>query len=189
MRASWRMPSGGKAMHTLIVGSYGVGKSCLIEKILAACGRPAAGFLTKKEDALADELLGSPIYIYEAGKERRQSGENLLGYCKNQHTAPLPDAFERFASKLQRPADAGSLLLMDELGVMESKSPAFCQAVLELLDGDVPVLAAVKDKSTPFLEAVRAHPKAKCFYITKENREELYPEVLAFVQEQLEAKA
>lgn len=171
-------------MHTLIVGTYGVGKSRLIEKVLAACGRELQGFVTKKEDDLADEALGSPIYIYEAGKESVQTAENLLGYCKNQHTAPVPEAFERFAPKLTAPA-AGCLFLMDELGVMESKSPAFCEAVLELLDGEVPVIAAVKDKSTPFLEAVRAHPKAKCFYITEENRDELYPEVLAFVQEQL----
>jgi len=71
---------------------------------------------------------------------------------------------------------------------MESESEAFCGAVMHLLDGDAPVIAAVKDKDFPFLEAVRSHPNCKCFYIDEENRNELFPEVLAFVKEQLKEK-
>ena len=40
---------------------------------------------------------------------------------------------------------------------MESKEKAFCDAVLERLDGDIPILAAVKDKEIPFLNQVRNH--------------------------------
>ena len=36
---------------------------------------------------------------------------------------------------------------------------------------------------TPFLDAVRSHPNARCFYLTKENAEELLPEVLDFLRE------
>ena len=73
---------------------------------------------------------------------------------------------------------------MDELGFMESKAENFCSTVLRYLDGDIPIIAAVKDKSTPFLDAVKSHPNCKCFFISEENREELAEEVLAFMKEQ-----
>ena len=53
-------------MHTLIVGERRVGKSTLIGRVLNALDRPVYGFETKKEDSLADELRGSPVYIYDA---------------------------------------------------------------------------------------------------------------------------
>ncbi len=173
-------------MHTLIVGPRGVGKSTLIGKVLNSLDRDVFGFETKKEDGLADELLGSPIYIYDAGAERVQTADNLLGYCKNHRSNPYVEGFDRYAPRLRRPVPEGYLVLLDELGFMEAKSEEFCSAVMALLDGDAPVIAAVKDKDVPFLEAVRSHPKCRCFYITEDNRDALFEEVLAFVRAQLE---
>lgn len=175
-------------MHTLIVGERGVGKSTLIGRVLRALDRPVCGFETKKEDSLADELRGSPVYIYDAWQERVQTAENLVGYCKNHRFDATPEAFDRFAPKLRKPAPSGGIVLLDELGFMESQAEAFCAAVLELLNGDVPVIAAVKNKDTPFLETVRAHPKAKCFYITRENRDALYAQVLGYVRDKIDGR-
>ena len=63
-------------MHTLIVGERGVDKSTLIGRVLNALDRPVYGFETKKEDSLADELRGSPVYIYDAWQERVRTTEN-----------------------------------------------------------------------------------------------------------------
>ena len=172
-------------MHALIVGGRGVGKSTLISRVLETCGRPVYGFQTKKEDSLADELRGSPVYIYEAWRKRRRTEENLVGYCKNHCFDTSAEVFDRFSPKLREPVQKGGVVLLDELGFMETRAEQFCAAILALLDGDVPVIAAVKNKDTPFLEAVRTHPNAKCFYITAENRDVLYPRVLEFMQEQI----
>lgn len=129
-----------------------------------------------------DERLGDPVYIYDAGKKHCQTEENLVGYCKNRHATTIVSAFDRAAQRLMRPVPADHVIKMDEIGFMEAKSEAFCQAVLSRLDGEIPVLAAVKDKEIPFLQAVRVHPNARCFYITEENREALFYEVLAFVK-------
>ncbi|MBE6032057.1 MAG: hypothetical protein E7224_02530 [Clostridiales bacterium] len=175
-------------MHTLIVGPRHVGKSTLIRRVLEEIGRPVFGFETKKEDSLATEEKGSPVYIYDAGKERVQTAENLVGHCKNKCFGTMKETFDRYAPKLMGPVPEGHIVLLDEIGFMESESEAFCGAVMHLLDGDAPVIAAVKDKDFPFLEAVRSHPNCKCFYIDEENRNELFPEVLAFVKEQLKEK-
>lgn len=172
-------------MHALIVGPRGVGKSTLIRRVLQDLDCPLFGFETKKENTLTDAVEGDPIYIYDAGAEHRQTAENLVGYCKNNHATAMVDAFERYASKLTQPVPKGAIIKMDEIGFMEAKAPQFCAAIINLLNGDVPVLAAVKDKEIPFLEQVRSHPKAKCFYITEENRDVLYQEVLDFMKKQI----
>ena len=140
-------------MHALIVGPRGVGKSTLIRRVLAELDRPVFGFETKKEDALADETLGSPVYIYDAGKERRQTAENLVGHCKNKCFGTMKEAFDRYAPKLRLPVPQNHVILLDELGFMESSSQDFCGAVLNLLDGDTPAIAAVKDKVDSLFQA------------------------------------
>lgn len=174
-------------MHALIVGSRGIGKSTLIRRVLKELNRPLFGFETKKEDALADEVKGSPVYIYDAGTEHLQREDNLIGYCNQQHSAAMKAAFDRYAPKLRETVPDGCVVELDEIGFMEAKSEAFCDAILSLLDGNAPVIAAVKDKDIPFLQTVRAHPNAVCFYITPENRDALYCEVLAFMKAQTEA--
>ena len=169
-------------MHALIVGARGVGKSTLIRRVVEDLGRPTFGFETKKEDSLARPGKGSPVYIYKAGEEHRQTEGNLVAWCENRCNAVVPAAFDRFALSLLAPVPEGSVVVMDEIGVLEASSEAFCEAVLRLLDGNTPVIAAVKDKDTLFLEQVRRHPGCKCFSLTPENREGIQIEVTAFLK-------
>ena len=172
-------------MHAFIVGQRGVGKSTLIRRVLQELNRPLFGFETVKEDALADPVKGSPIYIYDAGKAHIRYQDNLVGYCLNHHAAVELSGFDRYASRLLSPIPEDCIIEMDEIGFMESKSEPFCHAILTLLNGSTPVIAAVKDKSIPFLDAVRSHPNARCFYITQENRDALYYEVLEYMRAQI----
>ena len=173
-------------MHALIVGDRGVGKSTLIRRVLQELNRPVFGFETKKEEQLEDPIRGCPIYIYDAGKPHCRAQENLIGYHKEQDMAAITAAFDRYAPSLMGPVADDAVVELDEIGFLEAKSQAFCQAVLHLLEGKNPVIAAVKNREHPFLDAVRNHPNARCFFITAENRDALYEEVLAFMKQQLE---
>ena len=173
-------------MHALIVGDRGVGKSTLIHRVLKNLNRTVFGFETKKEEQLEDPIRGCPIYIYDAGKAHFQTPNNLIGYHKERDIPAITAAFDRYASKLLEVTPEDAVVELDEIGFLEAKSDAFCQAVLHLLEGKNPVIAAVKNREHPFLDAVRNHPNARCFYITAENRDALYEEVLAFMKQQLE---
>lgn len=162
--------------HILICGSPGCGKSTLIKKILLKVKTTVSGYITVKESALENEN-GEPVYLYPCGKPYMVGEGILLGYSKNRQLFPDKDAFDRAAKEIPELAAGGGLIVADEIGRMESVSEDFMGAVLKLLDGDVTVIAAVKNKDTEFLNKVRNHPNCRCFYINEENRNELYEEV------------
>jgi len=174
-------------MHAFIVGDRGVGKSTLIHRVLTELNCPVFGFETKKETQLEDPLRGCPIYIYDAGKPHCQTPDNLIGYHRETDLAAITAAFDRYAKNLMASIPEDSVVELDEIGFLEVKSQSFCQAVLQLLDGSRPVIAAVKNRDIPFLNQIREHPKARCFSITPENRDALYEEVLTFMKQQMEA--
>ncbi|MCR4962428.1 MAG: nucleoside-triphosphatase [Firmicutes bacterium] len=176
--------------HALIVGPRHVGKTTLIDRVLAELGRPVCGFQTKKETEFADEQGREPVYIYLPGKPRFHTAENLVGYCSAKGFTTVPGVFHRYAAHILRPVPREGVLVFDEIGFMEAKEQAFCQAIFSRLEGDVPVIAAVKNNTGfAFLEQVRSHPNCRCFSITAENRDELFGQVLDFMRVQLESAA
>ena len=172
-------------MHTLIVGARGVGKSTLIRRVLEELNVSLCGFETKKEKNMEHPIYGDPVFIYEVGVPKQQTEENRIGYCKDRHPLMGKEIFDRYAKKLKNLPSDKDMILLDEIGFMESCSPEFCEAILALLDGDRPIIAAVKNKEFPFLEAVRSHPNCRCFVINSENRDELVEQVLEFTRQQL----
>ena len=171
-------------MHILIVGNNGVGKSTLIRRLIEHIPLPVYGFVTEKEDSAC--VGGTEhVYIHGISGKRTYTQDNLVGTCTNCHSTRFPETFNRAVPHLCD-IPAGSIILMDELGVMESDARDFCAAVLKCLDGgNSLVIAAVRDKKSSFLDAVRAHPKARCFFITLENSDALFLELKAFMDEQL----
>ena len=167
--------------HALIVGEQGVGKSTLIARVRRELALPEAGIETVRETALAEER-GAPVYLYRVGCLRTRGPENLAAYVGHDGRTAFPETFDRYAAFLKEDARNCGLIVLDELGFLETHAADFCRTVLELLDGNVPVLAAVKPKDTPFLNAVREHPKARVFHIDEQNRETLPAQVLAFFQ-------
>lgn len=173
-------------IHALIVGPRGVGKTTLIDRVLKELNRPVYGFQTKKETELTDEEGKTPVYIYEPGKPRFHMKENLTGWCSPEGFRTAVGVFDRFAQKILHPIPERSVIVFDEIGFMETKERRFRDAVISRLDGEIPVIAAVKDKEGfDFLEMVRKHPKCRCFYITQENRDELCKEVTEFMRSQI----
>ena len=167
--------------HALIVGGQGVGKSTLIARVRRELALQEAGIETVREAAPTEER-GNPVYIYRVGFPRTQSAENLAAYAGPGGRTGFPEVFDRYAAFLREDAGNCGLIILDELGFLESDAADFCRAVLDLLDGDTPVLAAVKPKDTPFLTAVRGHPKAQIFPIDETNRGILPEQVLAFLK-------
>ena len=172
--------------HILIEGDRQVGKSTLIRKVLDKKGLPLYGFFTKSISIGEDGT--HEIYIHPAEvpeSERRYTEENRIAVCnKTRERMINSKAFDgpgmRYLSEIK---DDG-IIVMDELGFMEKDSPGFMNRILELMDGDVHIIAAIKDRTDiPFINELREKPKAQIFKINKENRDDLYETVLNAVKD------
>ena len=145
----------------LICGPRGVGKSTLIRRLTALYPGPVSGFVTKRETVADGEGL-FPIYIHPAAcpEARRQYGpENLIGRCDSRRSVRCTPAFDDWGPRL---LEGPGLLLMDELGFLERDARRFQEAVLAALQGDQPVLAAVKNRNDRFCRRCGASPASGC---------------------------
>jgi nucleoside-triphosphatase THEP1 len=145
--------------HILISGDRGVGKSTLIERLLAHCPRPRYGFITRMEPAGADGFR--PIYIHPANQAPAQwvyTEGNCIGTCDSRTHRPDREVFNTLGVRYVREARPGGILIMDELGFFEAQAESFADAVLAALAGDIPVIAArTADQLLPLLAACE-HP-------------------------------
>lgn len=162
--------------HILITGERGAGKSTLLWRLQRELCCPIYGFRTVRE--AADKTGFHPIYIHAAAEPREQycfSQENLVGICNGRQHDVRIAAFDTLGAAYIDAAQPGGVIIMDELGFMEKEAENFKRAVLAALDGDIPVIAAVKARQdVDFLNEVRRHPKAVLVAVTPENREALF---------------
>lgn len=158
-------------MNIFLTGPIQIGKSTAIKRYLAT--NPAlrlGGFVTVSRPMDADTIgvyIQPPVFA-----ESDCDGAHLAG-LRGGRRGGIPETFETTGLAILDASGPFDLLLMDELGRMELRSPRFCARVLSLLEGDTPVLGVVKPESNALLDAVRAHPKTVLLEVTEENRDDI----------------
>lgn len=172
-----------------VTGDVQVGKSTLLKRVIDICApsRKIYGFCTKKL-AMGSEYVGAGrIYIYPATREVISDDAHCVGEVFAPQSFSMHSAvFEDIGVGLLSGIPEGSIVLMDELGFLESFSPKFCNKVMEILNGDYLVLGAIKPRNMPFLNAVREHKGTKLFEVTSANRESLVNDVSEAFRAELE---
>ncbi|MDD4509952.1 MAG: nucleoside-triphosphatase [Oscillospiraceae bacterium] len=164
-------------MHLFLTGKVRVGKSTIVQQVLQEYRGTVGGFRTILGPLMEDG--GSDVFMIDINesKELGCRPENRvarrIGTTKYEG---FPEAFDRIGTALLRAAQGKDLIVMDELGFMESEAHEFQQAVIDCLDGTIPILGVVKPASTPFLEQVHKHFHTTLMEVTEQNREHVLRE-------------
>ena len=171
-------------MHVFLTGDIQVGKSTLTKKVLTALGGVRlGGFRTVTVADRADAF--SSLYLVPAAAEHPVCGdENRVGIRRGngRGTEGFPEVFDRAGTEVLTDAETCDLILMDEIGKLESESPAFLGRIAALLDGSVPILGVLRrEGETPQQKLVRSHPKVRLIEVTAENRDALIDEITALL--------
>lgn len=159
--------------HIVIAGKRHTGKTTLVNRLLEGYEGPVYGFRTASGSSLRKGFRS--FFIFPAGSEEHvESEENHIGDGNGRGPVSYPEAFNDYGVRCLQ-AEPDGIIVMDELGFMEKDAEEFCNRVLELFDGDIPILATAKSgHDIDFLNKILNHPDADVYYITTENRDELY---------------
>ena len=152
--------------HLFFTGRRGVGKSTLVRAAIE--GRHVGGFFTKRVEGLLER---PSVHLLRAGTADVPSAENLLFCCGG--SADI-QRFEQLGCGALVEAGDCDVLVMDELGPHEARAAAFQQAVLQVLDGDIPVIGVLQQAESAFLRQVAEHPNVRVITVTEENRDALH---------------
>lgn len=158
--------------HLLITGPQAVGKSTLVQRLLAYNAQPVCGFYTKQMQTASDGL--SATYLCSARAEDRFRTEyGLAGISDGKGLRiTYPKTYDNLVLRtIQMPGDG--LLVMDQLDETTDGALLFQQAVLDRLDGTHPVIVVIPELGGGFLDAVRSHPKVSAYPVTLTNRDQL----------------
>lgn len=168
-------------MHIFLTGEVQVGKSTIIRRWLEAHPHlRVGGFRTVP--GVTGENGEDTVHIVPAAGTPALTDENRImfrqGEWPHRRREFFPQVFDCVGVALLQDNKDTDILIMDEIGFTEDNAALFQQAVLEKLEGDMPILGVVRALPGVLADAVRAHPKSRIIAVTQENREEVLKRLL-----------
>ena len=162
----------------LLEGRPGIGKTTVARRLLPLLQEadvPVAGFTTgelrtsrRREGFVVEAASGAREVLAHIGLP----GPPRVG----RYGVDLA-ALERVVLPALGDPGPGGVVVVDELGKMELASAAFCEAIVELLERDVAVVATVHLGHHRFTDALKRRPDIRVVRVTDETRDAL-PEQL-----------
>jgi nucleoside-triphosphatase len=167
------------AAKILVEGRPGSGKTTVaarLAELLAERGLEVRGFVTH-EVREGGRRVGFVVETID-GKWATLANVHLAGPLRVGKYGVDVEAFERVAlPALGKPPPAG-VVVIDEIGKMELASQRFRDALLQLLDAPVGLVATIHVFRDEFTDGIKQRPDVDRVRVTRESRDAL-PERLA----------
>jgi nucleoside-triphosphatase len=161
----------------LLTGRPGCGKTTLIKRVVNELALAAGGFYTE-EIRERGQRLGFKLITLDA-KEAVFAHANFktperIGKYGLDLTALETIGVEALRAGVR----AKQLVVIDEIGPMEIRSPIFREAVNEALESGAPILATITARLLPFADAIKKRSDVTLIEVRLDNREQLVSELL-----------
>jgi len=160
-------------MHIFLQGPRNVGKSTVIRKTLDILTEreplKLGGFFTWKSGA--DDPY---VYLQSARHSGEKEVYRVAGFDENKGGfVSYIEAFEKEGVRLIKESKDAELIVMDELGYLESGAPKFKKAVLDAVAGDIPIFGVLRLGDVPWHADIKSSPLVSLFDVNEKNRDTL----------------
>lgn len=177
-----RSESDGVNQKILLSGRPGCGKTTLIKRLVNHLAQSAGGFYTE-EIRDRGTRVGFKIVTLDGD-------EVVFAHVEIENSARLGkyrldlSALEAVGVRAVREAvQRGRLVVIDEIGPMEIRSPVFRDTVIEALDSKAPLLATIFARSLPFTDMIKSRHDVVVIEVRPDNRERLVSELAEKLRE------
>ena len=156
--------------NILLAGLPRVGKTTVVQKVLARARARFGGFYSQAVDQAASRRDFRLITV--EGRNRCLSRKRVIRRFEIASLVgvDVADLETRGIAAIRQALERCQVVVIDEIGLHQTLSGPLQQAVLEALDSERPVLATVPLHGTPFIEALKARADTLVFEVTTENR-------------------
>ncbi len=164
-------------MKILVTGTPGIGKTTVVERVVAHLGDMAGGFITReirergsRTGFMIETLDGQKAVLATLeGKAKPRVGRYhvIVSNLENVGVVAIEHALQE-----------GKIIVVDEIGKMELLSPRFRDTILRVLDREVSLLATIGVGKDPLLRSIRKRRDIQLMKVTKEKRNDLPMKIL-----------
>lgn len=170
-------------MVIMITGEKNIGKTTIMRKIYDVYYENVSGFCTKE---FFENEIRQGFFISELETETVPCKENIIAKMDGDFKPIVyPDIFDEFGVNIAKKClnSAKSIIIIDEIGVFESKSEKFVKILDEILSSDKIVIAVLKKRQHIFLE--KYEKLYNPIEITLLNRNKIAKDILNIIRENL----
>ncbi|WHH57759.1 nucleoside-triphosphatase [Petroclostridium sp. X23] len=168
----------------MLTGEIGVGKTTLLNRLLNLIhyNKKIYGYRTEK-DTVGDKHYDiGKVYIYPAtGKKIKSQANCVADLTGSKQFTAHTEIFETTGVQLLSNIPKGSIVVMDEIGFLESKAPKFSAKIKEIINNDYIVFGVIKPNNTPLLDYIRNNPNIDLFTITPANRDIIFEKIKSLI--------
>ena len=165
----------------LLTGKPGTGKTSLIKQAIAGLGGKAGGFYT--EEIRRGGVREGFRLVTLDGQEAILAHINIHSPHRVGKYGVDIDSLDRAGvSALNRAAEEGDLIVVDEIGRMELFSAAFREAVWQIITSGKKVLGTIMFKANPWADRIKRQPQVNVVEVTRANRHQVLEELLVWLE-------
>jgi nucleoside-triphosphatase len=158
--------------RVLLTGRPGSGKTTVIKRVLNELPQCAGGFYTEEIRKHATRV-GFKIVALGGEEAVLAHVDFTTAERVGKYRLNLSAVEEVGVKAVYEAIHARRLIVLDEIGPMEIRSPIFRNAVTEALDSGLPVLGTIFARSLPFADAIKNRPDVTLIEVRPDNREKL----------------
>jgi len=162
-----------------ITGKPGSGKTTICERIFSELRGRASGVITR-EVREKGRRVGFIFYDLNDGEEIWLAHKDNPSPIRVGKYGVFVENIEKISEKLYRYMDV-EVLIVDEVGPMELKSPSFIRVMEKVLERDKSTILTIHLRSKhPLLEKIRR--KFRVFFIDERNRDRILEEIVGSIR-------